>query len=131
LPQFGILPLMGEIVHRHLYERSPRNGDRDELTQERIESTRANRRKRELEIAEKKRLLIPRALAVKQLSYRLLALRQRLLALPASLAGEVAECKGDTHAITNVLDNAIRDALRELADAPQRVSDPDWLKRVR
>jgi hypothetical protein len=68
---------MGEIVHTHKYQRASNGELADQLTKEKIAAVKANRLKAELEIAERKRLLIPKQMVLQQAAVLFLALRNR------------------------------------------------------
>ena len=81
----------------------------------------------QVELAVRRWQLISKDLAVKQASFLMIALRQRLLNLSSH-----------THKLVGLDADAMRKALREIAistlnelkDLPSAVSDPDWLAKV-
>jgi hypothetical protein len=81
----------------------------------------------QVELAVRRGQLISKDLAVKQASFLMIALRQRLLNLSSH-----------THKLAGLDADAMRKALREIAistlnelkDLPSAVSDPDWLAKV-
>ena len=77
----------------------------------------------ELKIAKMRQELIPRSLASKQAAFLVLSIRARLLAIPSEL-------KLDRE-LEEELTNKLRSALDELVDFPERVSDPDWMLKLR
>ena len=77
----------------------------------------------ELKIAKMRQELIPRELASKQASFLILSIRARLLAIPSELGLE--------REVEERLTAGLRAALEELVDFPERVSDPDWMLKLR
>ena len=77
----------------------------------------------EMKIAKAKQELIPRDLALKQASFLVLSIRARLLALPAEM--------GLDRELEEKLTHKLRSALEELVDFPERVTDPDWMLKLR
>jgi hypothetical protein len=89
----------------------------------------ARRRETEIRNARAKRELIPRELVLKQSAFLVLSLRARLLALPAQHARELVKI-ADERELQFRLDAILRDALDEIAQMPERVSDPDWMLKL-
>ena len=81
----------------------------------------------QLDLAVRRGQLISKDLAVKQASFLMIALRQRLLNLSSH-----------THKLVGLDANAMRKALREIAistlneikNLPSAVSDPNWLNKL-
>jgi hypothetical protein len=67
-----------------------------------------------------------------QAAFLVFSLRARLLALPAKLAPRIVKAcaGGDQRAIESLIDAEVRDALDEIAQMPQRVTDPHWLEKL-
>ena len=86
-------------------------------------------RERELRIARAKQEVIPRSLALRQATFLVISLRQRLLAIAEQHARELVEI-ADEREMTERLDAIVRDALSEIAELPKRVSDPDWMQKL-
>ena len=73
---------MGEIVHRHRYEKTKKTRGESELTRERAAAVRANRMRSEMLLAKARGELIEKELVEKQATYLLIAMRQQMLAAP-------------------------------------------------
>jgi hypothetical protein len=89
----------------------------------------ARRRETEIRNAQRKRELIPRTLVVRQASFLVISLRQRLLALSAQHARELLNIS-DEREIARCLDAIVRNALSEIAELPLKVSDERWMQRL-
>jgi len=89
----------------------------------------ARRRETEIRNAQRKRELIPRALVVRQASFLVISLRQRLLAIPAQHARDLLSVD-DERELARRLDAIVRDALSEISDMPLRVGDENWMQRL-
>jgi phage terminase Nu1 subunit (DNA packaging protein) len=100
-----------------------------EFVRKRIKRTEALTVSVELELARARGELIERDLAVKQLQYLMVTTRQRLLAIPTSLARQLQH-KEDIREIHGILQRAIYEALNELKDLPNKVTDPHWLEKM-
>ncbi len=83
----------------------------------------------ETQAAERRGELIERKLVEFQASYLLIAMRQRILRLPAGCGAQSAGLT-DVHEIRMVLEGAARSVLEELQDLPSKVVDPHWLEKV-
>ena len=73
--------------------------------------------------------LISRKLVEFQASYLLVAMRQRILALPQAYAGRLVGLT-DPHEVSQILRAAMIELLDELKDLPSRATDANWLERV-
>lgn len=100
-----------------------------ELRRKQIKRTEALTVSVELELARARGELIERDLAIKQLQYLMVTTRQRLLAIPTSLARQLQH-KEDVREIHGILQRAIYEALNELKDLPLKVTDPRWLEKL-
>jgi hypothetical protein len=79
-------------------------------------------------LAAERDLLVERELVIRQLSYMVIAIRQRLLALPGAMRNRFG---GEfTLEMVNGARELVCEALTELADIPQRRIDPDWLSKL-
>jgi hypothetical protein len=78
----------------------------------------------ELELAVRRGQLISKDLVVKQASFLMIALRQRLLNLP------VHAHKLDVDQMRKALREIAISTLKELKDLPQAVTDSNWLKTL-
>jgi hypothetical protein len=89
----------------------------------------AIKEKREaMELAFARDELIDRELVIRQLSYLMIAMRQRLLGLPAAMRYRFDE--EFTFEMIAGARELVCEALNELADMPQRGVDPDWLSKL-
>lgn len=73
--------------------------------------------------------LLERKLVEFQASYLLIAMRQRILRLPAECAPQLAGLT-DVHEIRMVLEGAARALLDEIKDLPSKVVDPRWIESL-
>jgi hypothetical protein len=121
------------VVH-HVYQGKPKSAGDDSARKAKLEADAefvkaktaqaAERAKlTRLEYARRRGQLIERELAVNQVTYLVIATRQHLLLLPARLARSVTGMT-DEHKVRMKIDEAIREALNELADAANRVRQP-------
>lgn len=129
---------MAEVNHRYIgripsESEQERQTKRDQLDAEwrrkRIDAESARQRLHEAKMLEMKRVLVPRQFVTRQAAFLIISLRQRLLALPAELANELA-LESDPRTIEQKLSSKMRAALDEVAEMPLRVSDPDWLEKI-
>jgi hypothetical protein len=73
--------------------------------------------------------LIEKKLVELQAAYLLIALRQRILALPSACAPRLVGLS-DEHTIREALKSAVLALLKEIKDLPSKVTDPNWLEVV-
>ena len=86
---------------------------------------------REMRIAKAKQELIPRQHCIRQATFLVISLRQRLISLSSDLSRKIAEsCNGDQRVIADLIDADVRDALSEIAQMPLRVTDEDWMQKL-
>jgi hypothetical protein len=83
----------------------------------------------EMEGAARRGELISLKHARLQLSYLLIVLRQRLLAVPAAYGPRLAGL-ADAHAAEEVLREMALALLEELQDLPYKVTDPRWIESL-
>ena len=132
---------MAEVIHRYIgrggeapeRKQSKSEQQREQLDAEwrrkRIDAESARQRLHEAKYLEMKGELISKKHVTKQAAYLLLCLRARLLAIPATLAAQIARaCGGDQRAIESLIDAEVRAALDEISNMPQRVVDPNWVE---
>jgi len=100
-----------------------------EYVRKRIKRTEALTISVELELARARGELIERDLAVKQLQYLMVSTRQKLLAIPTSLARQLLH-KTDVREVHSILQVAIFEVLNELKDLPLKVTNPHWLEEL-
>ena len=100
-----------------------------ELVQERAGAVRANRMRAEMLLAKSRNELVEKELVLKQAAYLLVALRQRILAVPSAHARELAAI-ADVHRMSQRLRAIMLNLLSELQHLPERVTDPHWLESL-
>ena len=110
----------GETVPPPTKEQLDREESHAKYTAARARKETALAELRESEAKKRSGELIEKSIAVRQASFLLTTIRQRLLALPAQVAHKVGE--PDAHRIRLIVDEAIRAALTELADFPDIVT---------
>jgi hypothetical protein len=80
----------------------------------------------EMMLAERRGELIEKRLVEQQAAYLLVALRQRILAVPHAYARRILGLKDAAEAIV-ILRQAMFELLNEIKDLPDKVTDPNWL----
>jgi hypothetical protein len=80
-------------------------------------------------LAERRGQLIEKRLVERQAAFLLLSLRQRVLAVPDRLARQLVNIPEDNTART-ILRSAMLALLDELADLPNKATNPRWLDEV-
>lgn len=119
-------------VSKELVEPPATNGSKPKYELEkdyliaRTALTRAREMSAILLVAKAREELVEKEMVLKQAAYLLTALRQKLLAIPTSCARRLLH-KDDVTEVVSILKEQIHQALRECADLPQRVTDPNWL----
>jgi hypothetical protein len=73
--------------------------------------------------------LIAKGLVCRQASFLLVALRQKILALPDNLCRRIVNIPDSAQA-RRILRESMISLLNELKDLPQAVTDPNWLKKL-
>jgi hypothetical protein len=99
------------------------------FTSERTKAVIIRRQQNELLLAKVRGELIVKDLVEKQAAFLLVALRQRILALPSSLARRMVNVP-DGRQANNILREAMTQLLNELKDLPSKVVDPRWLETL-
>ena len=94
---------------------------------ERIAHERSKRALSDAKLARAKGELIARSLVIKQASYLVICLRERLLAVPA-IIGRLAGLSERELELS--VSAELRMVLDEFADFPQKVVDPKWMARL-
>ena len=88
----------------------------------------------EIALLEKKGTLISRELAAAQVGYLLTCFRQRVVAEPGALAGRLVAGgfvdEKRAGEVQEMIRGELYAMLTELAELPQRVTDPDWIERI-
>jgi hypothetical protein len=119
---------MGEIIHRHQYEKS-KSKHADDLARERAANTRAIRLRNEMLLAKARGELIEKALVEKQAAWLFIAMRQRMLSVPQSYTRRLLGIT-DAHEMNTKLREMALSLLAELKDLPLKVTDPHWLEKL-
>ena len=83
----------------------------------------------ELLLAKARGELIQKELVVKQASFLLIAMRQKILNLPHTYASRLSGCK-DIGEVRKILQGAAISILNEIRELPQKAVNPDWLKEL-
>jgi hypothetical protein len=96
---------------------------------QRNETLRLKNHREAMLLAKARGELILRDLVEKQAAYLLIAMRQRMLAVPQAYAGRLVGLT-DAHEASQILRAAMIECLDELKDLPARVTDASWLERV-
>jgi hypothetical protein len=87
----------------------------------------------ETQANERRGELIKKEIVLLQAGYLLVAMRQRLRRLPGMCFQQLSSSnglkEGDLHRMRGILEAEVHKCLEELADLPNKVSDPHWLER--
>jgi hypothetical protein len=106
-----------------------RPGENGDLAEKRTAAVRVNRTRAEMLLAKARGELIAKELVVKQAAYLLVALRQRILAIPQTYCRRLLNIS-DLKAIAAALKTMSLSMLEELRHLPARVIDPHWLESL-
>ena len=113
--------------------RAPEAVDLDEQSSiylvERNQAMRLKRMREEMLLAKERNQLIERELAIKQLSYLMIAMRQKLLALPLNIGNRFGDREVPIREVVEYAKRLINETLTELSRLPECV-EPDWLERL-
>jgi hypothetical protein len=96
---------------------------------ERNQQMRLKRMREEIELAVTRDQLIEKALAAKQLGYLLVAIRQKLLALPLSIGNRFGDRKVPIREVVEYAKRLINETLVECSRLPECVGS-DWLEKL-
>lgn len=83
---------------------------------------------KEMQIAVERNQLILKELAVRQLTYLLIPMRQQILSIPHKVGNRFRD-RPDIRELVNFLTRTCHETLRTLADLPNCI-EPDWEKRL-
>ena len=97
--------------------------------QERNQMMRLKRMREEMLLAKERNQLIEKELAIKQLSYLMIAMRQKLLALPLNIGNHFGHREVPIREVVEYAKRLINETLTELSRLPECV-EPDWLERL-
>jgi hypothetical protein len=113
--------------------RAPEGNDLQEQSsiylRERNQAMRLKRMREEMLLARERDQLIERELVIKQLSYLVIATRQRLLSLPLNIGNRFGDREVPIREVVEYAKRLINETLTELSKLPECV-EPDWLDRV-
>ena len=99
------------------------------LTKARTELAQVRCHREAMAIAERRGELITKRLVQQQAAYLMITFRQRMMSLGTGWARRFVGLQ-DVHEAKKLLDEMARETLTELADLPQKVTDPNWLEAV-
>src|SRR6516164_1445264 len=97
--------------------------------QERNQMMRLKRLREEMLLAKERDQLIEKELAIKQLSYLMITIRQKLLALPLNIGNHFGDREVPIRVVVEYAKRLMNETLTELSQLPLCV-EPDWLERV-
>jgi hypothetical protein len=97
--------------------------------QERNQMMRLKRMREEMLLAKERDLLIEKELAIKQLSYLMIAMRQKLLALPLNIGNHFGDREVSIREVVEYAKRLMNETLTELSKLPLCV-EPDWLEKL-
>jgi phage terminase Nu1 subunit (DNA packaging protein) len=107
-----------------------------ELTRARTDETRARERanitrekKMRLQLAQARGDVVEKDLVTKQAAFLFVAMRQKMLAVPLAWHRKLLNISNPRRMI-ELLTEMQHELLRELADMPKRVTDPNWLEAL-
>jgi hypothetical protein len=100
-----------------------------ELVRKRIRQTEVRTMAFEMDLARIREDLVEKELVVKQLTFLLISMRQKVLAIPSTYARKLLHLNElrEAHAILQEMSFVL---LKELKDLPQKVTDPNWLDKL-
>ena len=97
-----------------------------ELRLQKTEHERVRRMEREMLVALRRGELIEREVVLKQAAFLRTALRQRCLAAPSAWSRRLLNIS-DPREMNERLKEMMISVLEEIADLPQKVTDPNWV----
>ena len=100
-----------------------------ELTKARTQLAQMRYHREAMAVAERRGELITKKLVEQQAAYLLIGFRQRMMNLGASWCRRFVGLQ-DVHEAKKLIDEMARSTLTELADLPQKVTDPNWLSAI-
>jgi hypothetical protein len=137
---------MAEVFHRYIgkgqkpppppkispeeqKERADRRKADAELTAERSRGLRTKRMQSELILAKARNDLVSKAVVQNQASFLLVALRQKIMQLPATYSRRIVGI-ADVEQARKILTVAAHQLLADLQDLPAKVTDPEFLRKL-
>lgn len=100
-----------------------------EFIRKKIKHTETRTTAVELDLARIREDLIEKELVVKQLSFLIISVRQKILSIPITYARKFMH-KSDLKEIHSILNNMSYELLSELKDLPLKVTDPNWIDKL-
>lgn len=100
-----------------------------EFIRKKIQHTETRTTAVQLDLARIREDLIEKELVVKQLSFLIIAMRQKILAIPITYARKFMH-KSDLKEIHSILNGMSYELLNELKDLPLKVTDPNWIDKL-
>lgn len=100
-----------------------------EIKRKRIKNLEARTMTYELDLARIREEVIEKELVLKQLSFMLVSIRQKMLAIPTTYARKLLH-KSDLREIHSILQGMMYEVLEELKHLPMKVTDPNWLEKL-
>jgi len=97
--------------------------------QERNEMMRLKRMRAEMLLAKERDQLIEKELALKQLAYLVIPMRQKLLAIPSKIGNHFGDHQVQTRQVVEYTRRLVNETLTELSKLPECV-EPDWLEKL-
>jgi hypothetical protein len=97
--------------------------------EERNRAMKLKRQREEIGLATTRGELIEKSLAIRQLTYCVIAARQRLLAIPSKIGSHFGDREVAVREMVDYLRGEIHAALTELAKMPEAV-EPGWQERL-
>jgi hypothetical protein len=107
-------------------ETAPRHELDKEFVRKKIEATNMRTMAYAMDIARIREELIEKKLVEKQLAFLLVALRQKIMAIPSTYARKFLH-KDDLKEIHNILQTMSIHLLNDIKSLPMQVTDPNWL----
>ena len=100
-----------------------------EFVRKKIRQTEVRTMAFEMDLARIREDLIEKDLAMKQLSYLVIAMRQKVLAMPTTYARKFLH-KSEIKEVHAILKQIAYELLKELKDLPLKVTDPNWMDKL-
>jgi hypothetical protein len=128
-------PVEGVKAAKKRLPKLPRAPEADDLQEqssiylkERNKAMRLKRMREEMLLAKERGQLIERELVIKQLSYLVIAIRQRLLSLPLNIGNRFGDRQVPIREVVEYAKRLINETLVELSKLPDCVDPAEWKK---
>jgi hypothetical protein len=126
----GSKPRLDKSPQEEARERFEANSLLDRVYKERRNQILDLRYKREaMALALQRDQLVEKGLALKQLSFLLISMRQQLLALPLKIGSRFGNRPVETREVVAYAKRLVNETLTELAKLPECV-EPEWLEKL-